>query len=90
MTDIAITGLGCRFPGAPDVRAYWKLLLSGERRFGPVPAERWNHEPFHEPGDPSAPLAAYTDRVAFVDGVDRFDALHYGVPPSRARAMDPR
>ncbi|GGT14605.1 MULTISPECIES: type I polyketide synthase [Streptomyces] len=90
MTDIAITGLGCRFPGAPDVRAYWKLLLSGERRFGPVPAERWNHEPFHEPGDPSAPLAAYTDRVAFVDGVDRFDALHYGVPPSRARAMDPQ
>ncbi|MFJ7165896.1 aminotransferase class I/II-fold pyridoxal phosphate-dependent enzyme [Streptomyces globosus] len=90
MTDIAITGLGCRFPGAPDVHAYWKLLLSGERRFGPVPAERWNHEPFHEPGDPSAPLAAYTDQVAFVDGVDRFDALHYGVPPSRARAMDPQ
>ncbi|OLZ73087.1 hypothetical protein AVW11_03220 [Streptomyces amritsarensis] len=90
MTDIAIVGLGCRFPGAHDVRAYWKLLMSGERQFSAVPAERWNHEVFHEPGNPSAPHASYTDQVAFLDGVDRFDALHYGVPPARARAMDPQ
>ncbi|MET9600403.1 aminotransferase class I/II-fold pyridoxal phosphate-dependent enzyme [Streptomyces sp. NPDC006459] len=90
MTDIAITGLGCRFPGAPDISAYWKLLLSGQRQFAAVPKERWNHETFHEPGDPSAPHAAYTDQVAFLDGVDRFDAGHYGVPPARARAMDPQ
>ncbi|MGW0754061.1 type I polyketide synthase [Streptomyces sp. NPDC002587] len=90
MTDIAITGLGCRFPGAPDIHAYWNLLLSGERQFSAVPAERWNHGPFHEPGNPSAPHASYTDQVAFLDGVDRFDALHYGVPPSRAQAMDPQ
>ncbi|MER7821047.1 aminotransferase class I/II-fold pyridoxal phosphate-dependent enzyme [Streptomyces sp. NPDC096097] len=90
MTDIAITGLGCRFPGAPDISAYWKLLLSGARQFSAVPKERWNHETFHEPGNPSAPHAAYTDQVAFLDDVDRFDALHYGVPPARARAMDPQ
>ncbi|MGW0392079.1 type I polyketide synthase [Streptomyces sp. NPDC003042] len=90
MTDIAITGLGCRFPGAPDIHAYWKLLMSGERQFSAVPAERWNHETFHEPGNRSAPHAAYTDQVAFLDDVDRFDALHYGVPPARARAMDPQ
>ncbi len=90
MTDIAITGLGCRFPGAPDISAYWKLLLSGERQFAAVPKERWNHRTFHEPGDPSAPHAAYTDQVAFLDDVDRFDAGHYGVPPARARAMDPQ
>ncbi|MFE9465936.1 type I polyketide synthase [Streptomyces virginiae] len=90
MNDIAIVGLGCRFPGARDVRAYWKLLMSGERRFSAVPAERWNHRPFHEPGNPSAPHAAYTDQVSFLDDVDRFDALHYGVPPARARARDPQ
>ncbi|MFE3287364.1 polyketide synthase, partial [Streptomyces sp. NPDC059233] len=90
MNEIAITGLGCRFPGAPDVNGYWKLLMSGERQFSAVPADRWNHGTFHEPGNPSAPNAAYTDRVAFLDGVDRFDAEHYGVPPARARAMDPQ
>ncbi|WP_405704080.1 type I polyketide synthase [Streptomyces sp. NBC_00069] len=90
MTDIAITGLGCRFPGAPDIRAYWKLLLSGERQFSAVPAERWNHGTFHEPDNTSAPHTAYTDQVAFLDAVDRFAAPHYGVPPARARAMDPQ
>lgn len=90
MTDIAITGIGCRFPGAPDVRGYWKLLMSGERQFSAVPEKRWNHDTFHAPGDRSAPNAAYTDQVAFLDDVDRFDALHYGVPPARARAMDPQ
>ncbi|MGR4879900.1 type I polyketide synthase [Streptomyces sp. LARHCF249] len=90
MSDIAITGLGCRFPGAPDTHAYWELLKSGERQFSTVPRERWNHETFHEPGNRSAPNAAYTDQVAFLDDVDRFDAVHYGIPPARARAMDPQ
>ncbi|MFI8501564.1 aminotransferase class I/II-fold pyridoxal phosphate-dependent enzyme [Streptomyces sp. NPDC085524] len=90
MSDIAITGLGCRFPGAADVNGYWKLLMSGERQFSAVPSDRWNHETFHQPGDRSAPNAAYTDQVAFLTGVDRFDAVHYGVPPARARAMDPQ
>ncbi|MEW2138030.1 aminotransferase class I/II-fold pyridoxal phosphate-dependent enzyme [Streptomyces sp. NPDC005409] len=90
MTDIAITGLGCRFPGAPDLPAYWKLLMSGERQFSAVPAERWNHEAFHEPAGRTTPNTAYTDQVAFLEHVDRFDALHYGVPPARARAMDPQ
>ncbi|WP_406367701.1 aminotransferase class I/II-fold pyridoxal phosphate-dependent enzyme [Streptomyces sp. NBC_01546] len=90
MSDIAITGLGCRFPGAPDLHAYWELLMSGERQFSAVPGERWNHETFHEPANRSAPNAAYTDQVAFLDEVDRFAAQHYGVPPARARAMDPQ
>ncbi|MFJ5548767.1 aminotransferase class I/II-fold pyridoxal phosphate-dependent enzyme [Streptomyces sp. NPDC093225] len=91
MTDIAITGLGCRFPGASDVRGYWELLLSGERQFARVPRERWDHDAFHDPsGDRSDPHTAYTDQVAFLDDVDRFDALHYGIPPARARATDPQ
>lgn len=90
VNDIAIVGLGCRFPGAPDVHGYWKLLLSGERQFSAVPGKRWNHGAFHEPGTRSGPNAAYTDQVAFLDHVDQFDAAHYGVAPARARAMDPQ
>ncbi|MEU6592247.1 aminotransferase class I/II-fold pyridoxal phosphate-dependent enzyme [Streptomyces sp. NPDC046881] len=90
MNDIAVVGLGCRFPGAHGTRAYWRLLLGAERRFTPVPKERWNHAAFHDPVDRSAPDTAYTDRVAFLDGVDRFAAAHYGLPPRRAEAMDPQ
>ncbi|WP_048580713.1 type I polyketide synthase, partial [Streptomyces viridochromogenes] len=90
MNDIAIVGLGCRFPGAADLRAYWKLLLGGERQFTAVPKDRWNHDTFHRPDDPQAPDSAYTDQVAFLQGVDRFAARHYGLPPRRAEAMDPQ
>ncbi|MFG2555648.1 type I polyketide synthase [Streptomyces sp. NPDC048581] len=88
--DIAIVGLGCRFPGARDSQAYWKLLLGGERQFAPVPKDRWNHDTFHAPADRRATDTAYTDQVAFLDEVDRFDALHYGLPPRRVEAMDPQ
>lgn len=27
---IAVIGLGCRFPGAPNPDAFWQLLLNGE------------------------------------------------------------
>ncbi|MCF1594464.1 type I polyketide synthase, partial [Streptomyces muensis] len=90
MNDIAIVGLGCRFPGAADLRAYWKLLLRGERQFTAVPKDRWNHDTFHRPDDPQAPDSAYTDQVAFLTDVDRFAAGHYGLPPRRAEAMDPQ
>ncbi|MGV4987334.1 aminotransferase class I/II-fold pyridoxal phosphate-dependent enzyme [Streptomyces sp. NRAIS4] len=90
MNDIAIVGIGCRFPGARDSQAYWKLLLGAERQFAPVPEDRWNHATFHEPGDRGAPDAAYTDQVAFLDAVDRFDAVHYALPPRRVEAMDPQ
>ncbi|SDN20703.1 8-amino-7-oxononanoate synthase [Streptomyces sp. cf386] len=88
--DIAIVGLGCRFPGARDSQAYWKLLLDGERQFAPVPKDRWNHDTFHAPADRRADDSAYTDQVAFLDDVDRFAALHYGLPPRRVEAMDPQ
>ncbi|MFI2203080.1 type I polyketide synthase [Streptomyces sp. NPDC020192] len=90
MNDIAIVGLGCRFPGARDTHAYWRLLRGAQRRFAPVPKERWNHTAFHDPADRSAPDTAYTDQVAFLDAVDRFAAPHYGLPPRRVRAMDPQ
>ncbi|MFH7598910.1 beta-ketoacyl synthase N-terminal-like domain-containing protein, partial [Streptomyces racemochromogenes] len=90
MTDSAIIRPGCRFPGARDTRAFWKLLMSGERRASSVPAERRDRGPFHEPGDRSACHPAYLDQVAFLDGVDRFDALRCGVPPALARGVGPR
>ena len=33
---IAVIGLGCRFPKAPDPEAFWRLLTEGDRRRGVV------------------------------------------------------
>ena len=43
-TPIAIVGMACRLPGASDLDGLWGVLERGERRFEPLPRERWNPE----------------------------------------------
>ncbi|MFJ6573284.1 aminotransferase class I/II-fold pyridoxal phosphate-dependent enzyme [Streptomyces sp. NPDC091292] len=89
MLPIAITGMACRFPGAPDLHDYWRLIHRGTVVGGPV-GGRWDHEPFHRPQDPRDPDGSYTDRVAHLDDVRSFAALHYGLPPRRVEVTDPQ
>lgn len=85
--QIAIVGVACRFPGAPDLESYWKQLEAGvnlvtDGRRDPGP---WNGSI----GDPTAEDAAY--RIGgFVDGLDQFDASFFGIRPIEAHMMDPR
>lgn len=37
---IAIVGMACRFPAAPDLDSYWRLLCAGVEAVGPVPVGR--------------------------------------------------
>ena len=34
--DVAIVGMGCRFPGAPDLVAFWENILAGKSAIGPL------------------------------------------------------
>ncbi|MGE7386724.1 aminotransferase class I/II-fold pyridoxal phosphate-dependent enzyme [Streptomyces sp. NPDC004126] len=81
--------MACRFPGARDVNQYWRLLTDPEPQFSGVPDSRWRKAAFLS-DDFRDTLAAYTDTMALLPDVDRFDAAHYGIPPRRARAMDPQ
>ncbi|HZE50408.1 MAG TPA: beta-ketoacyl synthase N-terminal-like domain-containing protein, partial [Jatrophihabitantaceae bacterium] len=90
MSDIAVVGLACRFPGAADVEQYWRMILRAERQFRAIPPDRWRHETFHDPHNRRSPHTAYTDQVAFLDDVERFATVHYNIPPRRAIAMDPQ
>jgi 8-amino-7-oxononanoate synthase len=87
--DIAIVGLSCRFPGARDVVEFWANSLTAAHQFRPVPSARWNHETYFSI-DRRDTHSTYTDRVAFLDGVEDFAALHHRIPPRRAKAMDPQ
>lgn len=87
--DIAIVGMACRFPGARDVNQYWRLLTAPQPQFSRIPDSRWRAASFLSDNfrDTSA---AYTDTMALLPDVGHFDAAHYGIPPRRARAMDPQ
>ncbi|MGW1518031.1 aminotransferase class I/II-fold pyridoxal phosphate-dependent enzyme [Streptomyces sp. NPDC002287] len=87
--DIAVVGMACRFPGARDINEYWRLLTDPRAQFGRVPDARWRADAFLG-ADFRDTAAAYTDTMALLPDVDRFDAAHYGIPPRRAKAMDPQ
>ena len=86
-SGIAIVGMACRFPGAPDLHSFWRQLEAGENavtdgRPDPGP---WNGAS----GDPANPDTS--SRVgAFVEGIDRFDAGFFRIRPIEARMMDPQ
>jgi acyl transferase domain-containing protein len=86
---IAITGMSCRFPGAPSLREFWSLLREGRDGMGPVPAQRWDAEALFD-ADPKTPGKTNQRRGGFIDNVDRFDAAFFGISPREAAQMDPQ
>ncbi|HSS49942.1 MAG TPA: type I polyketide synthase, partial [Thermoanaerobaculia bacterium] len=86
---IAVVGMACRFPGAPDVDAFWRLLCEGIDATREVPAERWDPAGFYDP-DPETPGTTNTRRGAFLERIDEFDPLFFGISPREAAEMDPQ
>jgi len=77
---VAIIGLGCHFPGAPNPKAYWQLLRDGIDAITEVPADRWNIDELYA-ADPMAPGKMSTRWGGFIEQVDHFDAGFFGISP---------
>ncbi|HEU5334139.1 MAG TPA: type I polyketide synthase, partial [Actinocrinis sp.] len=77
---IAVVGLACRLPGAPDPGAFWRLLDEGRDAVGGAPAGRWQ----------AAAASGAARRGAFLDRIDGFDPAFFGISPAEAAAMDPQ
>ena len=87
--DIGVVGLGCRFPHAPNVNALWRLVRDGETAFETISDQRWRHSSFYSP-DSRAADKTYATKGAFIDRIDEFAALHYGIAPRRLQVTDPQ
>jgi len=84
---VAVIGMACRLPGAPDLEAYRRLLLDG--RVGIVAS---GDDALRANGIPAELLAhpRLVRRFGVLDGVDAFDAAAFGIPPARAAVLDPQ
>jgi len=86
---IAIVGVACRMPGAPDIDAFWRLLRDGVDAVGEVPADRgW--DAFLAARGVTARERRAVRRGGFLARVDEFDPLFFGISPREAAAMDPQ
>ena len=87
---IAITGIGCRFPGgANDPVSFWKLLRDGVDAIVEVPKDRWNLRAFYDQ-DPSAPGKMHVRHGGFIEGIDQFDPEFFGISLREAPCIDPQ
>ncbi|MFG3054237.1 type I polyketide synthase [Kitasatospora sp. NPDC048239] len=77
---VAVIGLSCRLPQAPDPASFWQLLRSGRDAVTDAPAGRWSDD---------EGLRTSYGRGGFLDSVDGFDAGFFGISPREATAMDP-
>ncbi|MGB3292557.1 MAG: type I polyketide synthase [Phormidesmis sp.] len=87
--EIAIIGLGCRFPGADSPEAFWQLLQTGVDAIQTVPASRWDTDHFYE-STPASPGKMNTCWGGFLDQVDQFDPQFFGISAREAKQMDPQ
>ncbi|MEG3951071.1 MULTISPECIES: SDR family NAD(P)-dependent oxidoreductase [unclassified Microcoleus] len=86
---IAIIGVNGRFPGADSLDELWELLRDGRDAIREVPPERWDHSQFYDP-QPGNPSKTYARWGGFLNNVDRFDPLFFGIAPKDAELMDPQ
>lgn len=85
---VAVVSMSCRFPGSPDLEAFWEILKNGVDAVQEVPKERWDLEEWFDPR-PETPGKINTRYGGFIDGVDLFDADFFSIPPNEAKRMDP-
>lgn len=86
---IAIIGMGCRFPGAEDLAAFWHLLSIGGDAISDVPAERQSNAELYVP-EVGTPNKGNTRWGGFLAQVDAFDARFFGISPREAEQLDPQ
>ena len=84
---IAIIGMACRFPGAPDIATFWRGLEAGYDAV--TDGRRDNGSWTGVTGDPEAEDSTW-ERGGFVEEIDRFDERFFGMTPIGARMMDPQ
>jgi len=74
--DIAIIGIGCRFPHADSPEAFWQLLLNAHDAIDTAPLGHSHHGSQFKGG--------------FLEGSDQFAHAFFNISPREAKCMDPQ
>lgn len=87
--DIAIVGLSGSYPQAKDIESFWKVLKEGKNCITEIPSDRWDHNQYFD-AEKNKSGKTYGRWGGFMEGVDEFDPLFFGITPKEAEIMDPQ
>ncbi|MFI1071058.1 SDR family oxidoreductase [Streptomyces puniciscabiei] len=80
--DVAVVGMACMFPGAPDLATFWTNIVGGRDAVTEVPPERWDPAVHHAAGSTASMWGGFLPRIPF-------DPLRYGIPPASLGSIEP-
>ena len=78
--------MGCLFPGAHGLKAYWRLIRTSGDGVTDVPDTHWSLDDYFDP-DPGRADLTYCRSGAFLSPTD-FDPTEFGIPPTALEATD--
>jgi acyl transferase domain-containing protein len=88
--QVAVIGIGCRFPGNANSPAeFWNVLEKGVNAVSEIPKDRWNVPDFYKE-DKNVPGKMYTKQGHFLNEVDKFDDSFFGISPAEVLNLDPQ
>ena len=84
---IAVIGMGCNFPGAPNIKEFWSLLVKGEDAIREI--DRWiTDDTFF--GTTGKKKTSVSKWGGFLDRLDLFDYGFFDITQHQADSMDPQ
>ena len=86
---VAVVGMACRFPGAENLSAFWRLLEAGGNAVthgSPGESDGRVGQMFPD----EAPVHDASRFGAFLSGIDQFDAEFFRISPLEAASLDPQ
>jgi acyl transferase domain-containing protein/phosphopantetheinyl transferase len=85
--DVAIVGMACVFPGAPDLTTYWHNIVGKVDAICDPPPE-WGHETVLDPHS-NANGRIYNRRGGYLGDLARFNPVEYGTMPVSVNGGEP-
>lgn len=84
---VAVIGMACHFPEAPDKAAFWRNLVAGRNSIVEVPALRWDISQHYSPAREKH--KSISKWGGFIDGIEYFDPEYFGLKVNMAPHVDP-
>ncbi len=86
--DIAVIGLACLFPGAPDLGTFWRNIVEKRSAITDPPPEAWDPDLYYDVHS-SENDRVYCKKGGYLGPLAYFDPLEHGIMPRAVEGGEP-
>ncbi|WP_226001952.1 type I polyketide synthase [Paenibacillus sp. BJ-4] len=86
--DIAVIGVSGKYPGAENIREFWRNLQEGKDCITEVPKDRWEHDLYFDK-ERNKPGKTYCKWGGFMKQINPLDSAFFHLSPHEVSLMDP-